>query len=86
MASERMRAVWAKGRDGVLRDDQRLLIEMGVAVTQEYAERAGCTKFVAAKRLKALVEHGLAESYKKPGYGRVVFYVATAPAGAKVRE
>ena len=81
-----MKRVWAKGRIGVMREDQQLLIDMGTAVVAEYAELAGCTKAIAWARLTALVEHGLAESYKRPGYGKTVFFVATVPAGATVRE
>jgi hypothetical protein len=77
-ASERMKRVWANGRDGVLREDLQLLAQMGgFAITFEYAERAGCTPYVAAKRLKALVAAGLAEGRKRAGYGNTVFYTAT---------
>jgi hypothetical protein len=81
-----MKRVWAKGADSVRREDQRILIEMGTAVSTEYAARAGCSHMTAYVRLMALVEHGLAERYKRPGYGSVNFFVATAPPGSTVRE
>jgi len=84
-ASERMARVWERGRDGVMREDQRVLRELGCAVAAEYGAVAGCTPFVARKRLLVLVEHGLAEGYKKPGHGNVVYYVATAPPGSSER-